>query len=92
MSAGRGDRAAPPAPQGQWEVRSADAASAKGWECLSQQARENTYRAWITLRTDPKPSSETPRQHQLKGTLAHGSHRGQICEQWQVEVAGGGRI
>ncbi|MEU7718470.1 hypothetical protein [Streptomyces tibetensis] len=48
MTAGRGDRAAPPAPDGHWEVRFADAASAKGWESLAQQARENTYRAWIT--------------------------------------------
>lgn len=43
MSAGRGDRAAPPAPEGRWEVRFADAASAKGWESLAQQVRENTY-------------------------------------------------
>ncbi|MEV3888682.1 hypothetical protein ACPCSL_17335 [Streptomyces griseoincarnatus] len=52
MTAGRGDRAAPPAPDGHWEVRFADAAS-KGWENLAQQARENTYRAWITMRTTP---------------------------------------
>lgn len=52
-TAGRGDRAAPPAPEGHWEVRFADAASAKGWESLAQQARENTYRAWITMRTNP---------------------------------------
>jgi hypothetical protein len=52
MTAGRGDRAAPPAPDGHWEVRFADAASAKGWESLAQQARENTYRAWITMRTN----------------------------------------
>ncbi|MDW6060334.1 hypothetical protein SAZ11_22970 [Streptomyces sp. FXJ1.4098] len=38
MSAGRGDRAAPPAPEGHWEVRFADAASAKGWESLAQRA------------------------------------------------------
>ena len=38
MTAGRGDRAAPPAPDGQWEVRFADAASAKGWDSLAQQA------------------------------------------------------
>ncbi|MDX3214329.1 hypothetical protein PV318_02035 [Streptomyces sp. ME02-6991-2B] len=53
MTASRGDRAAPPAPDGHWEVRFADAASAKGWENLAQQPRENTYRAWITMRTAP---------------------------------------
>ncbi|MGV9656846.1 hypothetical protein ACWDR5_07710 [Streptomyces koyangensis] len=44
MTSGRGDRVAPPAPEGHWEVRFADAASAKGWESLARQARENTYR------------------------------------------------
>jgi hypothetical protein len=92
MTAGRGDRAAPPAPDGHWEVRFADAASAKGWECLTQQAGENTYRAWIAMRTNPRPTIETPRHHRLKGGLAHGTHRGQTCEQWQFEVTGGGRI
>ncbi|MFZ4248168.1 hypothetical protein ACOZDF_23175 [Streptomyces griseoincarnatus] len=83
MTAGRGDRAAPPAPDGHWEVRFADAASAKGWENLAQQARENTYRAWITMRTTPAPATETPRHHRLKGSLAHGTHRGQTYEQWR---------
>ncbi|MEV0495863.1 hypothetical protein [Streptomyces atratus] len=67
MTAGRGDRAAPPAPDGHWEVRFADAASAKGWESLAQQARENTYRAWVTMRTAPGPATETPRHHRLRG-------------------------
>lgn len=75
MTAGRGDRAAPPAPEGHWEVRFADAASAKGWESLAQQARENTYRAWLTMRTTSRPATETPRHHRLKGGLAHGIHQ-----------------
>ncbi|MFI8104147.1 hypothetical protein [Streptomyces sp. NPDC086023] len=66
MTAGRGDRAAPPAPHGHWEVRFADAAAAKGWESLAQQARENTYRAWVTMRTTPGPVTETPRHHRLR--------------------------
>ncbi|MFE1574660.1 hypothetical protein [Streptomyces fradiae] len=24
--------------------------------------------------------------------MAHGTHRGQTCEQWQIEVTGGGRV
>ncbi|MGW0574616.1 hypothetical protein ACWD25_01320 [Streptomyces sp. NPDC002920] len=80
MTPGRGDRAAPPAPEGHWEVRFADAASAKGWESLTPQARENTYRAWTIVRTAPRPVTETPRHHRLKGGLAHGTHRGQTCE------------
>ncbi|WP_030667464.1 hypothetical protein [Streptomyces rimosus] len=92
MTPSRGERAAPPAPDGQWEVRFADAASAKGWECLAQQARENTYRAWLTIRTEPRPTAQTPRHHQLKGTLARATYRGRTCEQWQIEVTGSGRI
>ncbi|MBW8795850.1 MAG: hypothetical protein JF597_20340 [Streptomyces sp.] len=56
MTAGRGYRAAPPAPDGHREVRFADAASAKGWEDLARQARENAHRTWITLRTGPGPT------------------------------------
>ncbi|MFI5999081.1 hypothetical protein ACIA98_01455 [Streptomyces sp. NPDC051366] len=92
MTAGRGDRAAPPAPEGHWEVRFADGASAKGWESLAQQAPENTYRGWLVMRTDPAPTVETARHHRLKGTLAHGIHRGRTCEQRQIEVTSGGRI
>ncbi|MGW2641218.1 hypothetical protein [Streptomyces sp. NPDC001348] len=54
MTPARGDRAAPPAPDGHREVRFADATAAKGWENLAQQARENTYRAWITMRNEPR--------------------------------------
>ncbi|EPH43312.1 hypothetical protein ABT390_20035 [Streptomyces aurantiacus] len=92
MTPSRGDRAAPPAPEGQWEVRFADAASAKGWDSLCQQARKNTYRAWLAMRTDPRPTAESSRHHRLKGTLAHGTYRGQTCEQWQIEVTSGGRV
>jgi hypothetical protein len=92
VSAGRGDRAAPPAADGHWEVRFADAASAKGWENLCRQARENTYRAWVIMRQDPRPVGESSRHHRLKGSLAHGTYRGQACEQWQIEVTGAGRI
>ncbi|MFF3174011.1 hypothetical protein ACFVQ0_15420 [Streptomyces sp. NPDC057900] len=48
MSAGRGDRAAPPAPEGQWEVRFADAA-AKGWESLGEVTGGG--RVWYLLDT-----------------------------------------
>ncbi|MFJ9659751.1 hypothetical protein ACIRPR_17570 [Streptomyces griseoflavus] len=49
MTSGRGNRAAPPAPDGHGEVRFADAAAAEGWESLTRQARGNTYRAWIEV-------------------------------------------
>ncbi|MCO8305077.1 hypothetical protein ACH4GZ_04545 [Streptomyces hygroscopicus] len=91
MTAGRGDRAAPPAPDGHWEVRFADAASAKGWDNLAQQARENTYRAWIHHAYRPQTGHRDNPAPPPQG-LAHGTHRGQTCEQWQIEVTGGGRI
>ncbi|WP_338118444.1 hypothetical protein [Streptomyces coryli] len=59
---------------------------------MTQQARENTYRAWTALRSDPVPTAETARHHRLKGSLAHGTYRGQTCQQWQIEVTGSGRI
>lgn len=44
------------------------------------------------MRTNPRPATETARHHRLKGSLTHGTHRGQTCEQWQIEVTGGGHI
>ncbi|GAB7109134.1 hypothetical protein JCM4814A_74480 [Streptomyces phaeofaciens JCM 4814] len=79
MSAGRGDRAAPPVPEGQWEVRFADAAAAKGWDNLAQQARENTYRAWTVMRTDPGPPARRP------GTTASRAA-------WRTVRTGGGSV
>ncbi|GHJ30856.1 hypothetical protein TPA0910_52890 [Streptomyces hygroscopicus subsp. sporocinereus] len=92
MTAGRGDRAAPPAPDGHWEVRFADAASAKGGLGQPRPAgpREHlprldhhAYRPQTGHRDNPAPPPQG---------LAHGTHRGQTCEQWQIEVTGGGRI
>lgn len=44
------------------------------------------------MRTSATPATETPRHHRLKGSLAHSIHRGQTCEQLQIEGTGGGRI
>ncbi len=59
---------------------------------VAQQVRENTYRGRSVMRTDPGPAAETPRHHRLKGSLAHGTHRGRTCRQWQIEATGGGRV
>jgi hypothetical protein len=70
-----------------------DTASAKGWEGLARQARENcTYRAWTTMPGTPGRVTRTPRHHRPTCGPAHGAHRGQTCEQWGIEVTGGGRI
>ncbi|MEU3304236.1 hypothetical protein ABZ729_31125 [Streptomyces sp. NPDC006678] len=44
------------------------------------------------MRTDPAPATRTECHHRLKGELAHGTHRGQTMDRWQIEVTAGGRI
>ncbi|WP_039889916.1 hypothetical protein [Mycobacterium xenopi] len=92
MSPKRGDRVAPPAVRGQWELRFATSEAVKGWESLCQQAAANTAIAWNELRSRPQSPAPTARHHRLKGRLASGMHGGVQMEQWQYEVTGGGRI
>lgn len=92
MSPRRGDRAAPPPGDGEWDVRFANGDAAKGWEQLAAQAAANTRAAWLLMRTAPNPVSRTARHHRLKGELASGAHRGQPLDRWQIEVTAGGRI
>jgi len=92
VSAKRGDRVAPPAPAGQWEVVFGTSEAAKGWADLCAQAPGNTYEAWLVLRSDPLPTVRTPRHHPMKGSLSTGTFRGRSLPCWQVEVTSGGRI
>ncbi|OZV79766.1 hypothetical protein CA850_17120 [Micromonospora echinospora] len=92
MSPKRGDRAAPPAVDGEYELRFADSAAAEGWERLAQQAPANLRRAYEVLRAAPRARTSPDRQHRLKGSLASVSWKGQELERWQYEVTGGGRI
>ena len=88
----RGDRVAPPAAGGLWELRFATTEAAKGWEDLCRRAASNTVVAYEELRQRPQRPDPTPRHHQLKGDLATGVHGGVVMEQWQYEVTSGGRI
>ena len=92
MAAKRGDRVAPPAPPGGWEVRFADTASAKGWESLCTTARSNTWEAWVVLSERPLAPESPQRQHKLKRQYAEREIAGCYLEQWQYEVTSGGRI
>lgn len=92
MSPKRGDRAAPPPCDGEWDVRFATADAAKGWDDLAAQAPANLRTAWQLMRTDPAPHARTGRHHRLKGELAHGTHSGTTMDRWQIEVTAGGRI
>jgi hypothetical protein len=92
MSPKRGDRAAPPAIAGEYELRFAESAAADGWEQLARQASANLRRAYEALRADPRARTSPERQHRLKGSLASAHWKGQELERWQYEVTGGGRI
>lgn len=94
MSPKRGDRVAPPPTGDEWEIRFSTNEAVKGWNDLCRQAAGNTNTAWHTMRTDPGPGpgKPTPRHHQLKGTLATGTHCGRELPMWQIEVTGGGRL
>ncbi len=92
MSPKRGDRAAPPPADDEWDIRFANAEAAKGWEQLCAQAAGNTRAAWYLMRTDPAPATRTERHRRLRGELASGAHRGEPMDRWQIEVTAGGRI
>ncbi|MFE9693114.1 hypothetical protein [Micromonospora sp. NPDC005806] len=92
MSPKRGDRAAPPAVDGEYELRFADSAAADGWEQLARQAATNLRRAYDLLRADPRSKASSECHHRLKGSLATAQWKGQALERWQYEVTGGGRI
>lgn len=85
----RGDRVAPPAEPGKWQLKFANNPAAKGWDELCRQAPGNTRQAWEKIQQDPRPFPADHRHHRLKGKEL-GSVNG--MEQWQYEVTGGARI
>lgn len=92
MSPKRGDRAAPPPIEGEFDVRFANSAAADGWDQLARQAPGNLRRAHDVIRANPRSTAAPERHHRLKGSLASGGWKGRQLERWQYEVTGGGRI
>ncbi len=92
MSPKRGDRAAPPAIGGEFEIRLATSESCQGWEQLAAQAPGNLRRAYDVIRADPRAKANPDRQHRLKGGLGSATWKGIPLERWQYEVTGSGRI
>jgi hypothetical protein len=92
MSPKRGDRAAPPALEGEYEIRFLTTETAKGWEELCQQVPTNLVDAWWRMRREPLPVERTPRHHPLHGLKGTGFVGGRTCPRWQIEVTGSGRI
>lgn len=88
----RGDRAAPPPRPGEWELRFGDGAAADGWEELCCQAPGPTREAYDMLSRNPRDTSRPGRQHRLGGDLGSRVVAGELLDQWQIEVTGGGRI
>lgn len=92
MSPKRGERVAPPAGQGLWELRFATTEAAKGWDELCRSAPANALVAFEELRRRATSPAPTNRHHPLKGDLATGTHKGETMAQWQYEITSGGRI
>jgi hypothetical protein len=92
LSPKRGDRVAPPPVEDEYDLVFAKTEAVRGWSDLERQAGANLRRAWEALRRDPRSRENPGRQHQLKGDLARGLWKGTICDRWQYEVTGGGRL
>jgi hypothetical protein len=92
VSPKRGDRAAPPPVDNEFDLRFANSAAADGWEHLARQVPANLRRAHDAIRAHPRSLTSPERHHRLKGSLATGTWKGQAHERWQYEVTGGGRI
>ncbi|SDT78902.1 hypothetical protein SAMN05216371_5871 [Streptomyces sp. TLI_053] len=92
MSPKRGDRAAPPPIEGEYDLRFASSAAAEGWDLLTRHAPTGLRRAYEHIRSTPRATDNPSRQHQLKGKLATADFKGRELERWQYEVTSGGRI
>lgn len=92
MSPGRGDRAAPPPVDREYDVRFASKQAAEGWDQLARHASANLRRAFDVIRADPRSRSSPERHHRLHGRLGRSDWKGESLERWQYEVTGGGRI
>ncbi len=92
MSPKRGNRAAPPPIDGEYDLRFANSAAAEGWELLTRHAPTGLRRAYDRIRSTPRAADVPARQHRLKGKLATAGFKGQDLERRQYEVTGGGRI
>jgi hypothetical protein len=92
MSPRRGERAAPPPAEGEYDLRFASNQAAGGWEQLARHAGGSLRRAFDAIRADPRSRYAPERHHRLKGRLGTAVWKGESLEQWQFEVTGGGRI
>jgi hypothetical protein len=93
VSAKRGDKAQRPTASGEWKIRFGNKNAAKAWAELSNGKIANALaKLYDIVVKDPRWSGNPDRHHQLRGTLATGTHAGRTMERWQHEVTGGGRV
>jgi hypothetical protein len=90
VSPRRGERVAPAAAEGEWEVLFGNNDAAKGWEDLCRSAAGNTRAAWEDMRTRPRMRDH--RHGPLRGKLATGQLGGRQMDRWQIEVTGSARV
>lgn len=86
----RRERVALPPTPGGWDFRYPTSDAANGWEAVCSAAPANARTACGRITADPRARTES--QHPLRGSLGTRSVNGEMLEQWQYEVTGGGRI
>ena len=92
MSPRRGERAAPPAGAGEWDIRFATNEAARGWEELGRLFPGPLRECWLALRHRPTSPVNSARQHRLHGALAERDLAGRALPQWGYEVTGPARV
>ncbi len=92
MPSKRGAQALRPRKPGEWLIRHASREAADGWTNLCAQQPGNIATLYDRLATDPRQVDNRDRQGLLKGGLGRVTVNGKVLEQWQYEIAGGGRV
>lgn len=94
MTGGRkGDPVPPRIPGAAWQLRWGKSKASRAWKEL----RASGFSArldWLArqLQEEPRWIGAQSRHHRLKGSLATRVVDGAVCEHWQHEISGGGRV
>jgi hypothetical protein len=88
----RGAQAIRPAQHHEWTIRYASREVAEGWENLCAQQPGIMAGLYDRLTQNPRHSDNRTRQSQLHSHLRVTTVNGELLEQWQYEVSGGGRV
>ena len=92
MTAKRGSHAVRPAKADEWTIRHATREAAEGWTNLCSQQAGVLATLYDRLTQNPRHTDNRDRQGPLKGELSTVTVNGEVLEQWQYEIAGGGRV